>query len=153
MIAVMCRLPSVLCCVLSLAIFRAASFLVMSAMATLVLLSITALWTCSVLQLFILLHQLLYIGCQSLDLLSHHHKIWRWCWCGVRQATGALSVGVQWFEKESTRVPIDGAKLMKPKIDLVSMLLVNVDGRAPVHVVKKRKAKEVSLVWRQLRIL
>ena len=42
--------------------------------------------------------------------------------------TGALSIGAQWFEKESTRVPIDGAKLMKPKIDLVSMLLVNVDG-------------------------
>ena len=37
--------------------------------------------------------------------------------------------------------------MMKPKIDLVSMLLVNVDGRAPVPVVKKRKAREVSLAW------
>jgi len=43
--------------------------------------------------------------------------------------------------------------MMKPKIDLVSMLLVNVDGRALVPVVKKRKAREVSLVWCQLRIL
>ena len=32
---------------------------------------------------------------------------------------------------------------MKPKLDLVSMLLVNIDGRSPVPVVKKRKAKEV----------
>ena len=38
---------------------------------------------------------------------------------------------------------IDGAKLMKPKLDLVSMLLVNIDGRSPVLTVKKRKAKEV----------
>ena len=44
-------------------------------------------------------------------------------------------------------------KLMKLKIDLVSMLLFNVNGRASVSVVKKRKAKEVSLVWHQLRIL
>ena len=42
---------------------------------------------------------------------------------------------------------------MKPKIDFVSMLLVNVDGQAPILVVKKRKAREVSLAWCQLRIL
>jgi len=35
--------------------------------------------------------------------------------------------------------PIDGAKLMKPKIDLVSMFLVNANGRSPIPVVKKRK--------------
>ena len=32
---------------------------------------------------------------------------------------------------------------MKPKLDLVSMLLINSDGRSLVPVVKKRKAKEV----------
>ena len=32
---------------------------------------------------------------------------------------------------------------MKSKLDLVSMLLVNTDGRSLVLVVKKRKAKEV----------
>ena len=42
---------------------------------------------------------------------------------------------------------------MKPKIDLISMLLVNVDGRAPVPIVKKRKANEVSPAWHPLRIL
>jgi len=42
---------------------------------------------------------------------------------------------------------------MKLKIDLISMLLVNVDGQAPVPVVKKRKANEVSPAWCQLRIL
>ena len=40
-------------------------------------------------------------------------------------------------------------KLMKPKIDLVSMLLVNVDGRALVPVAKERKVKEVSPAWHQ----
>ena len=32
---------------------------------------------------------------------------------------------------------------MKSKLDLVSMLLVNTDGRSLVLVVKKRKAREV----------
>ena len=32
---------------------------------------------------------------------------------------------------------------MKPKLDLVSMLLINIDGRSSVPVVKKGKAKEV----------
>ena len=32
---------------------------------------------------------------------------------------------------------------MKSKLDLVSMLLVNIDGRSSVPAVKKRKAKEV----------
>ena len=32
---------------------------------------------------------------------------------------------------------------MKPKLELVSMLLVNIDGRSLVLVVKKRKAKEI----------
>ena len=32
---------------------------------------------------------------------------------------------------------------MKPKVGLVSMLLVNVDGQALIPAVKKRKAKEV----------
>ena len=31
---------------------------------------------------------------------------------------------------------------MKPNLDLVSMLLVSVDGRSPVPAVKKRKARE-----------
>ena len=31
---------------------------------------------------------------------------------------------------------------MKPKLDLVSMLLISVDGRSPVPTVKKRKARE-----------
>ena len=34
--------------------------------------------------------------------------------------------------------------MMKSEIDLVNMLLVNVDGRASVPVVKKRKANEIS---------
>ena len=38
--------------------------------------------------------------------------------------------------------PTDGTKLMKPKLDLVSMLLGNVNGRSPVLDIKKRKAKE-----------
>ena len=33
--------------------------------------------------------------------------------------------------------------MMKPKVDLVSMLLVNVDGRASVPVITERKAKEI----------
>ena len=33
----------------------------------------------------------------------------------------------------------DGAKLMKPKIDLVSRFLVNANGQSPVPVIKKRK--------------
>ena len=32
---------------------------------------------------------------------------------------------------------------MKSKFDLVSILLVNIDGKSPVPTVKKRKAKEV----------
>ena len=32
---------------------------------------------------------------------------------------------------------------MKSKLDLVSMLLINIDGRSSVPTVKKRKAKEV----------
>ena len=32
---------------------------------------------------------------------------------------------------------------MKPKVDLICMFLVSVNGRAPVLVVKKRKANEV----------
>ena len=32
---------------------------------------------------------------------------------------------------------------MKPKVDVISMFLVSVNGRVPVLVVKKRKAKEV----------
>ena len=32
---------------------------------------------------------------------------------------------------------------MKPKLELVSMLLVNIGGRSSVPVVKKRKAREV----------
>ena len=39
--------------------------------------------------------------------------------------------------------PTDGTKLMKPKVDLVSMFHVSVDGRAPILVVKKRKSNEV----------
>ena len=31
---------------------------------------------------------------------------------------------------------------MKPKLDLISMLLVSVNGRSPVPDIKKRKAKE-----------
>ena len=100
MIVIIRGLPSVFYCILSLAVFRAISFLVMSATATSVMRSIIALWTGLALQLFVLLHYLLYICCQSIDLLSHHHKIWGWCWCGVHQATGALSVGAQWFKKE-----------------------------------------------------
>ena len=34
--------------------------------------------------------------------------------------------------------------MMKSEIDIVNMLLINVDGRASVPVVKKRKANEVS---------
>ena len=41
-------------------------------------------------------------------------------------------------------VPIDGAKLMKLNFDLVSMLLVNVDGQSLVPIIKKRKAREGS---------
>jgi len=33
--------------------------------------------------------------------------------------------------------------MMKPKLDLVNMLLVNTNGRSPVPAVKKTKAKEV----------
>ena len=36
----------------------------------------------------------------------------------------------------------DGAKLMKPKIDLVSRFLVNANGQSPVPVIKKRKTRE-----------
>ena len=32
--------------------------------------------------------------------------------------------------------------MMKPKLDLVSMLLINVNGRSPVPIIKKRKARE-----------
>lgn len=34
--------------------------------------------------------------------------------------------------------------MMKSEIDLVNMLLVNVDGRDSVPIVKKRKANEIS---------
>ena len=40
--------------------------------------------------------------------------------------------------------PTDDAKLMKLESDLVSMLLVNVDGQPLVPIVKKREAKEIS---------
>ena len=46
---------------------------------------------------------------------------------------GALSVGALWFKKGSTRwFSVDGAKLMKLKLDLISMLLVSIDGRSLV---------------------
>ena len=32
--------------------------------------------------------------------------------------------------------------MMKPKLDLVSMLLINVNGPSPVPIIKKRKARE-----------
>ena len=50
------------------------------------------------------------------------------------------------MRKDQLVVPTDGAKLMKPKLDLVSMFLVNIDGRSLVPAVKKRKAKEVFTV-------
>ena len=33
--------------------------------------------------------------------------------------------------------------MMKPKLDLLNMLLIKINGQSPVPVVKKRKAKEV----------
>ena len=34
---------------------------------------------------------------------------------------------------------------MKPRLDLISMLLVSIEGRSPIPVVKKRKAREVFI--------
>ena len=42
---------------------------------------------------------------------------------------------------------------MKPKIDLVNMLLVSVDGQVLIPVIKKRKVGEVLPAWCQLKIL
>ena len=57
---------------------------------------------------------------------------------------GSLSVGELWFEKGSTRwFSTDGAKLMKLKLDLISMLLVSIDGRSSVPSVEIRKEKVV----------
>ena len=59
--------------------------------------------------------------------------------------TKALSIGARWFEKGSTlRIPTNGAKLMKLKLDLVSMLLVNINGRSPIPKIKKGKTREDS---------
>ena len=35
--------------------------------------------------------------------------------------------------------------MMKPKLDLLNMLLIKINGQSPVPVVKKRKAKEVFI--------
>ena len=42
------------------------------------------------------------------------------------------------MRKDQLIVPIDGVKLMKSRLDLVS-----INGRSPVTVVKKKKAREV----------
>ena len=98
MVVVKCRLSSVLCRIFSIAIPKAAGFLIMFATTSPMMRSVTVLWTGSLLQLFVLSHQLLYIHCQALDLLSHHHRIWRHCCYVFHLETGTLSVGAQWFE-------------------------------------------------------
>ena len=98
-VIVMCGLSGVLWSIISLTVFEAANFFMMSAMAASVKWSVATLKTGLTLQLFILLHWLLHIGCQSLNLLSHHYKIWGWCCCGFHWFEGALSVGTQWLDK------------------------------------------------------
>ena len=134
------RLSCVFDCIFSLTVFRTASRLVMSTTTASMMRGIVALWASSAFQLFILLHQLFYIRCSSLNLLSHHHRIESRCRCKIHQVTKALLVGAQWFEKRSTLrsshrwCQIDEAEFWPRHYASCSL----------VPIIKKRKAREGS---------